>query len=305
MAAITAVASLLNQGDHVVATSVIYGGTYRLFTTVYERFGLSFSFVDSSDLKKLEDAIRPNTRLVFIETPANPLMTLTDIRGAARIAHKASVPLAVDNTFASPYFQRPLELDADIVVHSTTKYLNGHSDSVGGMAVVNDDGLQARLKHYQKSAGGVIGPFDAWLVLRGTKTLGLRMRQHNENGLAVARFLSDHAKVRKVHYPGLTQHPQHALARTQMSGFGGMLSFELGSARDAETFLNALELCTLAESLGGIETLICHPATMTHGAFPAEERAKLGITDNSIRLSVGCEDARDLIADIDQALGRI
>jgi len=305
MAAITAISSLLNQGDHVVATDVVYGGTYRLFVTVLRRYGIETSFVDTSNLKKLEDAILPTTRLIFLETPTNPLMSLTDLAGAARIAKARGIPLAVDNTFASPCFQRPLEHGADLVVHSTTKYLNGHSDSVGGIVVMNDDGLREKLKHYQKSAGGILSPFDSWLVMRGTKTLAMRMRQHNENGMAMARHLESHGKVKKVHYPGLASHPQHALARAQMSGFGGMLSCELGGKGQAERFLNGLKLVTLAESLGGIESLACHPATMTHGAIPAEERQKLGISDGLVRLSVGCEDVQDLIADVDQALALV
>jgi cystathionine beta-lyase/cystathionine gamma-synthase len=303
MAAIHAVTSLLDQGGHTIATSVLYGGTYRLFKTVLERYGLEFSYVDTSSLDQVAKAFRPTTRLVYVETPTNPLLTLTDIAAVARLGHERGALVCVDNTFLSPCFQRPLELGADLVLHSTTKYLNGHSDSVGGVVVVNDDELARRLKHYQNAAGAILSPFDSWLTLRGTKTLGLRMRQHNDNALALARWLSGRGDVLKVYYPGLPSHPQHALARTQQSGFGGMISFELGDRARAERFLNRLQLCTLAESLGGVETLACHPASMTHGAYPAEVRAKLGISDGLVRLSVGCEDAEDLLADIDHALG--
>ena len=302
MAAIHAVTSVLSAGDHVIATAVLYGGTYRLFQTVLQRYGVRFSYVDTGDPEKVRAALLPETKLLFLETPTNPLLTLTDIAAVARLAHQHGVLVAVDNTFLSPYFQRPLELGADLVVHSTTKYINGHSDSIGGAVVTRDDGLHEKLRHYQKSAGGILSPQDSWLVLRGVKTLGLRMRQHNDNALAVASWLVQHPRVLKVYYPGLTTHPQHALARTQHSGHGGMLSFELGGYADAERFLNALRVCTLAESLGGVESLACHPATMTHGAYTAEERLKLGITDGLVRLSVGCEDAEDLLADLDQAL---
>lgn len=302
MAAIHAATSLLSQGDHVVSTAVLYGGTYRLFMTVLARYGLEFSFVDTGDLAQVRAALRPNTRMVYLETPTNPLMMLSDIAAVSRIAHDAGALVAVDNTFLSPYFQRPLDLGADITLHSTTKYLNGHSDSVGGILAVNDDDLQKRLKHYQNSAGAILSPFDSWLILRGTKTLGLRMRQHDASALTIARFLESHPRVLKVYYPGLTSHPQHALARTQQSGFGGMLAFELGSFTAAEAMLNRVKIATLAESLGGVESLISHPATMTHGAIPAAERAKLGISDGLVRLSVGCEDTEDLLADLAQAL---
>jgi cystathionine gamma-lyase/cystathionine beta-lyase/cystathionine gamma-lyase/homocysteine desulfhydrase len=302
MAATTAVMSLLSQGDHTVSTAVVYGGTYRLFATVLERYGLSFTYTDTGDLEKVKASFRPSTKLVFVESPTNPLLTLSDIAAVSRLAHERGALVCVDNTFLSPYFQRPLDLGADLVVHSTTKYLNGHSDSVGGVVVMNDPDLQARLKHYQKSAGGILSPHDSFLVLRGTKTLGLRMRQHDANAMAIARHLAAHPRVLKVYYPGLPSHPQHALARTQQSGFGGMLAFELGDFAAAERLLNRVKLCTLAESLGGVETLISHPATMTHGAIPKEERLKLGITDGLVRLSAGCEDGEDLIADLDQAL---
>jgi cystathionine beta-lyase/cystathionine gamma-synthase len=253
----------------------------------------------------VESAFRPNTRLLFIETPTNPIMEITDIAAAAGVAHRHGALLAVDNTFMSPYFQRPLELGADVVVHSTTKYLNGHSDGVGGAVMLNDVGLADRLKFLQNAAGAILGPFDSWLVLRGVKTLAVRMERHNHNGLAVAQYLAQHPMVRKVYYPGLPSHPQHELARKQMSGFGGMIAFETGALENARTVLNSVRLCALAESLGGVETLISHPATMTHASVPAEERQRIGITDGLVRISVGIEDVEDLIADLDQALARI
>ncbi|HLW78170.1 MAG TPA: PLP-dependent transferase, partial [Terriglobia bacterium] len=264
MAAVNVVMSLLKAGDHVVAGHNLYGGSFRLFERVLRGFGLSFSYANTSRLEEVERAFSPNTRLVFIETPTNPVMEITDIAAVAAAAHQRGVPLAVDNTFMSPYFQQPLKLGADIVLHSTTKYLNGHSDGVGGAVILNDPALAERLKFLQNAAGAVLGPFDSWLVLRGVKTLAVRMVKHNENGQAVARYLAGHPKVRQVHYPGLPSHPQHALARRQMTGFGGMLSFETGSLENAKTVLKSVRLCSLAESLGGVETLISHPATMTH-----------------------------------------
>jgi cystathionine beta-lyase/cystathionine gamma-synthase len=305
MAAINAVMTLFKSGDHIVAGHNLYGGTFRLFESVLKDFGLRFSYVNSSRLEEVRKSFQPNTRMLFIETPTNPVMEITDIAAVARLAHEHQVLLGVDNTFTSPYFQRPLELGADIVVHSTTKYLNGHSDGVGGAVILNDPALAERLKFLQNAAGAVLGPFDAWLVLRGVKTLAVRMRQHNENGMAMAKFLAGHPKVKHVHYPGLPSHPQHELARKQMSGFGGMLSFETGSLEKAKTILKSVRLCSLAESLGGVETLISHPATMTHASVPAEGRARIGITDGLVRISVGIEDQEDLIADLEQALAKI
>jgi cystathionine gamma-lyase/cystathionine beta-lyase/cystathionine gamma-lyase/homocysteine desulfhydrase len=305
MAAINALLSLLKSGDHVLAGDNLYGGTFRLFERVLKDFGLSFSYANTSRLENVRRDLRPNTRLLYIETPTNPVMEITDICAAAEVAHRHGCLLAVDNTFMSPYFQQPLSLGADVVLHSTTKYLNGHSDGVGGAVVLNDAALAERLKFLQNAAGAVLGPFDSWLVLRGVKTLAVRMRQHNENGQAVAQFLAQHPKVKKVHYPGLPSHPQHDLARKQMSGFGGMLSFETGSLENARTVLNSVRLCSLAESLGGVETLISHPATMTHASVPAQERQRLGITDGLVRISVGIEDVEDLIADLKQALEKI
>jgi len=305
MAAINALMTLFKGGDHIVAGHNLYGGSFRLFERVLKDFGLAFGYANTCRLEEVETAFRPNTRLLFIETPTNPIMEITDIAAAAAVAHRHGALLAVDNTFMSPYFQRPLELGADIVVHSTTKYLNGHSDGVGGAVMLNDAALAERLKFLQNAAGAILGPFDSWLVLRGVKTLAVRMERHNQNGLAVAQFLARHPKVKKVYYPGLTSHPQHALARKQMSGFGGMIAFETGALENARTVLNSVRLCALAESLGGVETLISHPATMTHASVPAEERQRIGITDGLVRISVGIEDVEDLISDLDQALSRI
>ncbi len=305
MAAISAVMSLLRSGDHVIASHDLYGGTYRLFTRLLVNYGLKFSFLDATDASRVERAITSETRLVYIETPTNPLMTIADIRAVAEICRARGLKLVVDNTFMSPYFQRPLALGADIVVHSTTKYLNGHSDSVGGIAVAAGDEDGERLAFVQNSVGAILSPFESWLVLRGTKTLAVRMRQHDENGRAVARFLAGHRKVLCVHYPGLPDHPQHELARRQMSGFGGMISFDVGSFEKANRLLQRVRLCTLAESLGGVETLISHPATMTHASLSAEQRAALGITDGLVRISVGLEDVEDIIADLEQALAAI
>ncbi len=305
MAAVNAVMSLLKAGDHVVAGHNLYGGTLRLFERVLKDFGLSFSYANTCRLEEVERTLRPNTRLLYVETPTNPLMEITDISACAALAHKHGILVAVDNTFMSPYFQRPLELGADIVIHSTTKYLNGHSDGVGGAVILNDPQLDERLRFIQNAAGAILGPFDSWLVLRGVKTLAVRMRRHNENGLAVAHHLQDHPKVKNVHYPGLASHPQYQLAKKQMTGFGGMLSFETGSLENARTVLKSVRLCSLAESLGGVETLISHPATMTHASLPPDERRRVGITDGLLRISVGIEDVEDIIADLDRALDRI
>ncbi len=305
MAAINAVMTLFKPGDHIVAGHNLYGGTFRLFERLLKDTGLDFSYADTTDLAATERAFRPTTRLLYIETPTNPVMEITDIAQAAALAHRSNALLAVDNTFMSSYFQRPLALGADIVLHSTTKYLNGHSDGVGGAVILKDAGLAERLKFIQNAAGAVLGPMDSWLVLRGVKTLAVRMRQHNENGLAVAKFLSEHLKVKRVHYPGLASHPQHELAKKQMTGFGGMLSFETGSLENAKKVLKSVRLCSLAESLGGVETLISHPATMTHASVPPEQRQRLGITDGLVRISVGIEDVEDLIADLEQALENI
>ncbi|HXH06753.1 MAG TPA: PLP-dependent aspartate aminotransferase family protein [Vicinamibacterales bacterium] len=302
MAAIGAIAGLLQAGDHVVVTDNTYGGTYRLFERVLTRYGLSFSWVDTAQPELVEAAITPQTRMLFVETPTNPVMRLTDLAAMADPARRRDLRLVVDNTFASPVNQRPIELGADLVVHSTTKYLNGHSDSVGGVVVATREEDVERLRFLQNAAGAILSPFDAWLVLRGTKTLPLRMAQHNANGLALARFLETHPAVRRVYYPGLPSHPQHALACRQMRGFGGMMAFEVGSFEKARAVLERVRLMALAESLGGVETLISHPATMTHASLPPERRRAIGITDEMIRISVGCEDIADLTADLAQAL---
>ena len=305
MAAIGAIATLLKAGDHVVVSDNTYGGTFRLFDKVLRRYELTFAYVDTSTLDEVERAITPSTRMLFVETPTNPVMRITDLRAAADLAHRHGVRLVVDNTFASPYIQRPIEFGADLVVHSTTKYLNGHSDSVGGIVIaVRDDDI-AWLTFVQNAEGAILGPFDSWLVLRGTKTLPLRMQQHSATGLALAEFLTSHPKVRRVFYPGLPTHPQYELACRQMRGFGGMLAFDLGSLAAAERLLNAVRLHALAESLGGVETLISHPATMTHASVPPERRAAIGITDGMVRISAGLEDLDDLEEDLSQALDAV
>jgi cystathionine beta-lyase/cystathionine gamma-synthase len=305
MAAIGAIARLLQSGDHVIVSDNTYGGTFRLFDKVLTRSGLSFSYVDTSRLDLVEQAITPATRMLFVETPTNPILTLTDLRQAADLAHRRNLRLVVDNTFASPYVQRPIEFGADIVTHSTTKYLNGHSDSVGGIVILTRDDDIEWLKFIQNAEGAILSPFDSWLVLRGTKTLPLRMIQHNANGLALAQFLAAHPKVQRVYYPGLPSHPQHELAKRQMRGFGGMLSFDLGSLEAARRVLNNVRLHSLAESLGGVETLISHPATMTHASVPDERRVALGISDGLVRISAGIEDIEDLKEDLAQALDTV
>ncbi len=302
MAAIGAIATMLKSGDHVVVTDNTYGGTFRLFDKVLTKYQLEFSYVDTSDLDATERAMRPSTKMVFVETPTNPVMRLTDLARAAEIAHARGARLVVDNTFASPALQRPIEFGADLVVHSTTKYLNGHSDSIGGIVIAVRDEDVEWLRFVQNSQGAILSPFDSWLVLRGTKTLTVRMAQHNINGMALAEFLSKHPKVTKVYYPGLPTHPQYELARRQMRGFGGMLSFDVGTFEGARRVLNRVRLMALAESLGGVETLISHPASMTHASVPAERRQAIGLTDSLVRISVGIEDPADLIADVEQAL---
>src|SRR5262245_60044322 len=302
MAAIDAISTLLTAGDHVVVTDNTYGGTFRLFDKVLTRYGLEFSYVDTSCVEKIDAAMRSNTKMVFVETPTNPVMRLTDITAAADVAHGRNARLVVDNTFASPAVQRPIGLGADIVMHSTTKYLNGHSDSVGGIVVATRDDDIEWLRFIQNAAGAILSPFDSWLVLRGTKTLNVRMAQHNANGQALAEYLASHPKVTKVHYPGLACHPQHALAKRQMRGFGGMLSFDVGTFEAARDVCNRLQLMALAESLGGVETLVCHPASMTHASVPPERRQAIGLTDSMVRISAGIEDPHDLIHDIRQAL---
>jgi cystathionine beta-lyase/cystathionine gamma-synthase len=302
MAAIEAIVKRLSTGDHVVYEENVYGGTHRMFVQVLARFGIEFTRVDSRDLNIVAQAIKPNTKLLHIETPTNPMMRITDLRGAAKLAHEHGALLAVDNTFASPYNQQPLALGADIVVHSSTKYLNGHSDVIGGIVATSNATVNEELRFLQKASGAVPGPWDSWLVLRGVKTLHVRMEAHNRNGQRVAEYLAQHPGVEQTHYPGLPSHPQHELAKCQMRGFTGMVSIELGSLERAKRVAQATRLFALAESLGGVESLIGHPAIMTHASVPKEIREAQGVTDGLIRLSVGIEDVDDLIADLDQAL---
>jgi cystathionine gamma-lyase len=303
LAAESAVLHLLQSGDHVAATRDLYGGTYRLFERVWAKYGVEFSYADGEDIEALRRAFRPNTKLLWIETPSNPLLSIVDLRAACELAHAHGALAVVDNTFATPYLQQPFEFGADIVVHSTTKYLGGHSDVVGGALCVRERALYEQLKFYQNAVGAVPGPLDCFLVLRGIKTLALRMRQHCENARRIAEYLAQHPEVKQVRYPGLPTHPGHALARQQMRDFGGIVTMELhGGAARAMRFLSSTRLFTLAESLGGVESLMCHPATMTHASIPPEERARIGITDALIRLSVGVEDADDLLEDLAQAI---
>ncbi len=305
MAAIDATLRLVKSGEHVVVSDNTYGGTARLFNRILTNYGVTFDYVDTSEPLNVEAAIKPNTKMVFIETPTNPVMVVTDLKEVSEIAHRAGARVVCDNTFMSPYLQRPLEFGVDIVVHSTTKYLNGHSDGVGGAVVLNDEEDANWIGFVQNSAGAILSPFDSFLVMRGTKTLALRMEQHDKSGRAVAAFLEEHPKVHKVYYPGSASHPQHALARRQQHGFGGMVSFDVGSLANARTVLESVKLCTLAESLGGVESLISHPATMTHASVDEAKRQRIGITDGLVRISVGIEDTDDIIADLDQALAKI
>ena len=305
MAAINAVATLLKAGDHVIAGHNLYGGTPRLFNQVLSNFGLTFTYVDTSDLNAVEKSFQPNTRLVFVETPTNPLMELCDLRAVSDITHRHGAEVVVDNTFMSPYFQRPIELGADMVIHSTTKFLNGHSDGLGGVVVCTKPEQVEKLAFLQKAAGAILSPFECWLILRGVKTLAVRMLQHDSNGRKVADYLAKHKKVQKTFYPGLPDHPQHVLAKRQMTGFGAMISFETGSLSNANKMLRKVRVCSLGESLGGVETLISHPATMTHAALGEEGRRKIGITDGLVRISVGIEDVQDILDDLDQALAAI
>ena len=303
MAAIGAIATMLKSGDHVVVTDNTYGGTFRLFDKVLTKYQLTFSYVDTSQPELVEQAIRPETKMLFVETPTNPVLRLSDLSRLAGIARARNVRFVVDNTFASPCLQRPIEFGADLVMHSTTKYLNGHSDSIGGVVIAARDDDAEWLKFIQNAEGAILSPFDSWLVLRGTKTLAVRMKQHNINGQAVAEFLESHPKVKHVIYPGLPSHPQHDLAKRQMRGFGGMLSFDVGTFEAAKRVCNRVRLMALAESLGGVETLMTHPASMTHASVPPERRAAIGLTDSLVRISVGIEDPDDLIDDLKQALG--
>ena len=302
LAALDALMKLLSAGDHVVSGENVYGGTHRQMTQIWTRLGLRFTFVDGSDTAAIAAAVTPQTRMVYAETPTNPMMRLCDLSATADIAHRANALLVVDNTFATPCFQRPIELGADVVLHSTTKYLNGHSDMVGGMVVAQDDTVAERLAFIQNASGAVPGPFDCWLCVRGIRTLALRMRQHDASGRGIAEWLTTQRRVKQVYYPGLPTHPQHDLARRQMQGFGGMISIELGDAEYARRVAGRTRIFALAESLGGVESLIGHPASMTHASVPQELRRRMGLTDSLIRLSVGIEDTDDLIADLEQAL---
>lgn len=305
MAAIDSVLKLVRAGEHIILGDNTYGGTFRLFSKIVANYGVEFDLADTADLVNLEQAFRPNTKMVFVETPTNPIMTVTDLAAVAEMAHARGAVVVCDNTFMSPYFQRPLELGVDIVVHSTTKYLNGHSDSVGGFVALNDAEKAEWIGFVQNSIGAILSPFDSFLVLRGTKTLAVRMEAHDRNGRMVANFLTEHPNVKHVYYPGLASHPQHELAKRQQKGFGGMVAFETGSLDNAKTVLENVRLCILGESLGGVESLISHPASMTHASVPRETRDKLGITDGLVRISVGIEDAEDIIEDLDRALGHL
>jgi cystathionine beta-lyase/cystathionine gamma-synthase len=305
MAAIDSVFRLLRPGDHAILSQAVYGGVFRLTTKLLVEFGLEFSFVDTSCMENIVHSLQPNTKMIYVETPTNPTMSITDIAAVAKLARERGFTLVVDNTFLSPYLQQPIALGAHIVVHSMTKYLNGHSDSVGGAVILTQPEDAERIYFIQRSAGSGLAPMDCFLISRGIKTLAVRMERHDANGMAVAKFLESHSKVKRVIYPGLPSHPQHATAKRQQRGFGAMLSFDLGSLEAARKLLNHVRLCSLAESLGGVETLISHPALMTHASMPPEVRQQIGITDGLVRLSVGIEDAEDLIADLDQALSKV
>jgi cystathionine beta-lyase/cystathionine gamma-synthase len=305
LAAIQSVLQLLQAGDHVVCTENLYGGTYRLAVGVWQKFGLKFTFVDTSHADSVEAVFTGETKLLLVETPTNPLLVLSDLGELVRRAHARSVRVAVDNTFMTPFFQRPLQLGADFAIHSTTKYLNGHSDVVGGVVVVNDLDTAERLRFIQNASGAVPAPFDCWLVARGVKTLALRMMQHDRNARELARVLAGHPRVRRIYYPGLAAHPQHELACRQADGFGGIITIELGSYNNARTFIESLGVFLLAESLGGVESLACHPSSMTHASVPKEDRKRLGVTDGLVRLSVGIEDIEDLLRDVEQALENV
>lgn len=296
--------SLVKSGDHIVITNNVYGGTYRLYEHNMKNYGLDFSWVDTTDLKNIENAIRSNTKMIFVETPTNPMLNITDLKGVADIAKKNNLISVCDNTFMSPYFQNPLTFGIDIVLHSTTKYLNGHSDVIGGILVTNDEKIHERLRYIQNAAGGIPSPFDCWLVLRSTKTLAARMKQHEANAMEFASFLEQSGFANRVIYPGLVSHPQHHLAKKQMRGFGGMVSADFGTIELAKKVLNGVKIFTLAESLGGVESLICHPSSMTHASVPKDERDKMGLTDSLVRFSVGIEDIEDLIEDVKQAILR-
>lgn len=302
LAATHALMGLVKAGDHIVVSNNVYGGTYRLFELIMKDYGLEYSWVDTSDLKNIENAIRKNTKLVYLETPTNPMLNLTDLKGASEICKKNNLISIVDNTFMSPYLQNPLTLGCDIVLHSSTKYINGHSDVIGGIIVTSNEKVHERIRYIQNAIGAVPSPFDCWLVLRSTKTLAVRMERHNKNAIELANFLVNSKIAKKVYYPGLPDHPHHELAKKQMRGFGGMISADFGEVDKAKTLLKNVRIFTLGESLGGVESLISHPASMTHASVPKEEREKIGLTDSLVRFSVGIEDIEDLISDIQNAL---
>jgi len=303
LAATNALMSLVKAGDHIIISNNVYGGTYRLYELVLKDYGLDYSWVDTSNLQNIEDALKPNTKLVFVETPTNPMLTITDLTGVAEICKKHNLKSIIDNTFMSPYFQNPLELGCDMVLHSSTKYINGHSDVVSGIVITNDEKIHERLRYIQNAAGAIPGPFDCWLILRSTKTLAVRMDRHEKNANQLAEYFNKNDKAKIVYYPGLQSHPQHELALKQMRGFGGMISVDFGDIEVAKKVVNNVKIFTLAESLGGVESLVCHPASMTHAAVPKEERNKMGLTESLVRFSVGIEDVEDLIEDIDNILG--
>ncbi len=303
LAATHALMSLVKAGDHIIVSNNVYGGTYRLFEQNLTAFGLQYSWVDTSDLKNIENAIKDNTKLIFVETPTNPMLVLTDLKGVSEIAKKNNLLTVCDNTFMSPYFQNPLDWGIEIVLHSITKFINGHSDVIGGMIVTSNEKVHERIRYIQNAAGGIPSPFDCWLVLRATKTLAVRMKQHDENARIFADWLVKSGMAEKVMYPGLKDHPQYDLAKNQMRGFGGMVSADFGTLERAKKILNNVKIFTLAESLGGVESLICHPASMTHASVPKEEREKFGLTDSLVRFSVGIEDIEDLTKDVENAAG--
>lgn len=305
MAAIDAIFRLLSPGDHIIVSNDVYGGTYRIAKMVLENYGLQFDFVDTTVLDTIVKARRSTTRMIFIETPTNPMMSITDLKAVAQFSRQYGMISVVDNTFATPYLQQPIDLGIDVVVHSVTKYLNGHSDMLGGFVATNNDAITEKLRFIQKAVGGIMSPFDAWLCLRGTKTLAVRMKQHCENARIIARWLTTQKKVLSVNYPGLPSHPQHALAKKQMRDFGGMISFDVGSLSNAKKLLKNVSVCSLAESLGGVETLISHPATMTHASVPKQDRIRNGVTDGLVRISVGIEDVEDIVEDLERAIRKI
>ena len=305
MAAIHSVISLFKPGDHIICSNNVYGGTYRLFDRIIKEYGLEFTFVDSSNIKEIEDAINDYTVLIYVETPTNPMLGISDLKAISKLAKKKKILTCADNTFMSPYFQNPLDYGIDIVVHSSTKYINGHSDTIGGCVITSDKNIADKIKFIQNSMGAVPSPFDCWLILRSTKTLAQRMKSHNENAIAICNRIINNKKIKKLYYPGLKTHPQFSLAKKQMRGFGGIISLELGSYSKAKKFCESLKIFQLAESLGGVESLVCHPVSMTHGSIPKELREKTGLTDGLVRLSVGIENKNDLIEDIENALNKL